>query len=279
MPRIDIKQALFDARVKLETSTETPELEAQILLGHVLGQPRSYLYTWPEEILSDRHLEALESAINERCAGKPIAYITGSKEFWSLSLKVTPEVLVPRPATESLLEEVLQRLSKAPARIADLGTGSGALAIALAHERPDCQVTAVDISKPALAIAKHNADNLDIKNIEFFMGDWCAPLRQKQDAIMSNPPYISEDDPHLENTDIKHEPLQALASGADGLEAIRQITKDAKDHLKAGGMLVLEHGFEQQPTVIETLVKNGYQNISGHRDSDGLPRFVIGYRR
>jgi len=277
MTQIDIKQALFDGCEKLKSTTDDPALEAQILLGHILGQTRSYLFTWPEQRLSEQQGLAFQSALNQRRSGIPIAYITGTKEFWSLPLKVTADVLIPRPATEAMLEAVLARLPAGTLRIADLGTGSGALAIALGHERPDCRVTAVDISAPALALAKQNASTLGIENIDFLLGDWCAPLQQKQHAIITNPPYIANDDPHLKNTDIKHEPLQALASGKDGLAAIRLIAEAAKNHLVTGGMLAIEHGFEQQPKVIDILTKHAYQSISGHRDSDGLPRFVIGY--
>lgn len=278
MSQIDIKQALFDASAQLKKNTESPELEAQILVAHTLGKPRSYLYSWPEKPLSDQHQKALQALVDERCTGKPIAYIVGHKEFWSLSLKVTPDVLIPRPATESIIEEVLQRLPNKKLAIADLGTGSGAIALAFAHERPNYKITAVDINQAALTVAAENAHSLGIKNIEFLLGDWCGALTNRYDAIVSNPPYIAKQDPHLSNTDIQFEPYTALASGEDGLAAIRQIAKDAKLKLVANGLLALEHGFEQQADVMKILTKQGYQNISGHRDSDGLPRFVVSYR-
>jgi len=276
MTDVEIKQALSDTFAALKSENDNPELDARILVAHSLGKPQSYLYAWPEKTLTVQQLNHLHKLVLARQEGVPVAYLTGIREFWSLPLRVTEDVLIPRPATESLVAKALQRLPEKPLRVADLGTGSGAIALALASERPAWQITAIDISEDALMVAKNNATNLGLKNIEFQSADWCKKLLP-QDAIISNPPYIASDDPHLQNTDIEHEPILALASGEDGLDAIRKISENAKHCLANDGMLMLEHGYDQQSRVLEILAKQGYQRISGHKDSEQLPRFTVAY--
>jgi release factor glutamine methyltransferase len=213
-----------------------------------------------------------------RAAGEPLAYLTGRREFWSLDLAVTPDVLIPRPETELLVELALQRIPRnVKVDIADLGTGSGAIALALAHERPLTRVLATDASAATLTVARDNAARLRNGNIEFAQGDWCAALgNRKFDLIVSNPPYIADKDAHLQQGDLRFEPRAALASGADGLDAIRVIVHGAPAHLKPGAWLMFEHGHEQGLAVRDLLEKSGFVEVFTERDLEGRERVTGG---
>jgi release factor glutamine methyltransferase len=243
----------------------------------LLGRDRSYLHAWPEQELDARQLRDWNALLQRRLEGEPVAYITGSREFWSLPLNVGAGVLIPRPDTERLVELALERLpGGGSCEIADLGTGSGAIALALASERPDCRVIAVDRSSEALVIARQNARRLQL-GVEFRQGDWCAPLAGEQlDMIVSNPPYIRHDDPHLQQGDVRFEPASALVAGQQGLDDIRRIAEQARGHLKDGGWLLLEHGWDQQQAVVEILRQSGYSEIEDFVDLAGQARVCAG---
>ncbi len=257
----------------LDGCSDSPKLDAECLIAAWLKKPRSFLYAYPEEdVLPD---PALLKCLYRRQAGEPIAYIVGNKPFWTLDLKVTPDVLVPRPETECLVEWVLDSFDNAAIRCADLGTGSGAIACALAHERPAWAVVATDQSEAALEIAEENAQQHGLSQIQFHHGDWCQALPDGLfDLIVSNPPYIAEDDPHVEAAVKKFEPQEALFAQQQGLADIAKIIEQAKAHLKPGGYLVLEHGFAQAQTVQAAFESCGYKTIECHEDLNCLPRFT-----
>lgn len=245
---------------------------------HVTGLTRTALITRAGEMLATQHEEPLRALLARRQRGEPVAYLTGKREFWSLELSVTPDVLIPRPETELLVEQALARIpADAGWTIADLGAGSGAVALALATERPRCRVIASDFSAAALAIARANAQHLGITNVEFRLGEWLMPFTGEQlDMVVSNPPYIAEQDPHLVQGDLRFEPRVALVAGADGLSAIRIIATDARQHLRRGGFLFLEHGFDQAREVRAVLTGQSYGTVATRPDLQGLPRVSFG---
>jgi release factor glutamine methyltransferase len=248
-----------------------------LLLAHVLERPRAWLYTWPEHVPTPMQADAFERLVDARASGVPVAYLLCRRAFWSLDLAVTPAVLIPRPETELLVELALERLPQDVAcEVADLGTGSGAIALAIARERPLARVRATDLSAGALAVALANAQRLGLANVEFAQGDWCEALGGIPfDLIVSNPPYIATGDPHLGSGDLRHEPLSALASGVDGLDAIRTIVATARAHLSTGGWLLIEHGWEQATQVRELLVRHGWLDASSVRDLAGHERVTF----
>ncbi|MDH3526098.1 MAG: peptide chain release factor N(5)-glutamine methyltransferase [Gammaproteobacteria bacterium] len=261
-----------------ELGTESTRLDAEVLLAACLGKPRSYLHTWPERSIDQRKLECFEQLIRRRARGEPVAHLTGQREFWSLPLVVTPATLIPRPETETLVELALDKLPPdTPLRIADLGTGSGAIALAIATERPRCEIIATDISERALAVARCNAEQLGLDNIRFIAGDWCESLPAGRfDAILSNPPYVAERDPHLDSGDVRFEPRQALVAGPEGMDALRLIACCANDHLRQDGWLIVEHGCDQGEKVMQLLQAEGYNNVSTRSDGAGLSRVTLG---
>jgi release factor glutamine methyltransferase len=267
-----IESVLSNAARILSAVSESPRLDAEVLLAWTLHAPRTYLFTHPEEELQDRPASEFSVALARRKNGEPIAYITGSKEFWSMEFKVSPDTLVPRPETETLVEQALALIPQdAPCRVLDLGTGSGAIAAAIASERPKSTVDAVDSSSAALMIAKQNAALHGIQNIEFLQGSWTAPVADRTfDVIVSNPPYVADGDPALE--DLKHEPISALTAGPDGLAAIRKIAREAKSVIEANGSILFEHGIEQQDSVAAVLQEHGWTDIACFRDLAGQPR-------
>ena len=254
-----------DVRNMLAAATQQlgERLDAELLLLHVVQKSRSWLLTHADDVLDPDARTAYASLIERRANGEPVAYITGQRGFWSLDLEVTPATLIPRPETELLVELALQRLPDDVAcGVADLGTGSGAIALAIANERPYAQVIATDASADALAVARRNAQHHAIGNVAFVQGDWLAPLAGQQfDLIVSNPPYIEAEDPHLAQGDLRFEPASALASGPDGLDDIRRIVHDAHAHLRAGGWLLFEHGWNQGDASRALLREAGYAEV------------------
>jgi release factor glutamine methyltransferase len=257
---------------------ESPRLEAELLVGFVLDKPRIFLHIYPELPLTAAQHTQLKLCVKRRLNGEPLAYIMNKKEFWSMSFKVTPDVLIPRFETELLVEKCLEILpANQNLSIADLGTGSGAIALALAKERPNWQVIATDQSNAALNIARENAQILQIKNIEFHQGDWCAALpKQKFEAIISNPPYIDKDDPELEAAVKQYEPNSALLATDNGLADLKIIAEQAKDYLEVDGWLLLEHGHRQVEVVAEYLRELNYKQVQTFLDLAGLPRVTVG---
>jgi len=256
-----------------------PEFEAQLLLSHVIHKDRSWLFAWPEKQVSDADHLVYQELIHRRSKGEPIAYITGQKEFWSLPLTVSPATLIPRPETELLVEHVLEMTSKEDRQILDLGTGTGAIALALASERPNWQIMAIDNSQAALEIAKGNRDHLALNNIHFQKSHWFRELTSEQrfDVILSNPPYIPESDRHLTEGDVAFEPRGALTAGPDGMNALREIIRDSVQFIQDDGLLILEHGYDQALATRSLLQDAGYAKIQSHQDLAQLDRITSGY--
>lgn len=265
----EVRHALSDA-----TRTIGERVDAELLLQHALGRPASWLFAHADEVLTREQERVFAALVQRRCAGEPVAYIVGRRGFWSLELEVTPATLIPRPETELLVELALQRLPGESAfRVLDLGTGSGAIALAIASERPNAQVVASDASNEALDVASGNARRLCIPNVAFACGDWLRPLvGSRFDLIVSNPPYIEATDPHLAQGDLRFEPAAALASGADGLDAIRRIVRDAPAHLVPGGWLLFEHGWNQGEACRALLTDAGFTDIFTARDLEQRER-------
>ena len=276
---IRVDEALAGARPRL-TASPSAGLDAELLLAATLGRRRTWLHAWPESTLSPAEAERFDERITRRGAGEPIAYLLGEREFWSLAFAVSPDVLIPRPETEGLVRVVLDHLrtrAVAEPRVLDLGTGSGCVALALAHERPDADVTAVEAAGPTLEIAGANAARHGIVNVEFIEGSWFAPLGSRRfDVIVSNPPYIATGDPHLAAGDIRFEPVSALDGGADGLDALREIAAGAPHHLAPGGLLAVEHGMDQGEAVAALFTHTGLTAIATHADCAGLARATSG---
>ena len=269
-------------RKHLETASnklahiEGARLEAEILLAYTLGSPRSFLYANPELDMPFRHRRTYKKLVKRRAKGEPIAYITGCREFWSLQLRITPDVLIPRPETELLVDEALQKIPlKGHQRIADLGTGCGAIALAIASERPGCEVHATELSKAAVSLASENAGKLGIST-QFHLGSWCEPLVGSFEVIVSNPPYIAKNDPHLRRGDLRFEPDQALVPGNDPLGAFRTIAEQASARLRKDGWLLLEHGKDQADGVRSILKQFGYSSVDTAQDLAGHDRVTLG---
>lgn len=265
---------LDQGRDLLTQSSASPRLDAEILLAHVLGVNRAHLYANPDSQLSKVTAENYLDLVRLRSRGHPVAHLTGEREFWSLKLRVTPEVLVPRPETELLVERALDCIpADAEISALDLGCGSGAIAIALATERPACRIVATDKSETALKIAAMNADRYCPGRIEFIAGRWFEPLGGRRfDVIASNPPYVATGQPELTDPELAFEPEDALYSGTDGLDDIRRIIAAAPMHLAAGGWLVLEHGFDQSASIGALMQQAGFDSIASYNDLAGLPR-------
>jgi len=272
--------------------SDTAQIDAELLLGAALGATRAGLYAWPERLLSPSEQSRFEALLERRILGEPVAYILGEREFWSLRLRVTPAVLIPRPETELLVETALnlaagtlgsvgagfaREHSGAVLRVADLGTGSGAIALALASERPHWQIVATDQSISALQVASDNALRLGIHNVSFRQGSWCDALPAGLfDIILSNPPYIDPQDSHLTQGDLRFEPVTALAAAEQGLADLRAICHEAPRHLVPEGWLLLEHGFEQGQAVSQLLTDAGFIGVRTLTDLAGLPRMTLG---
>ncbi|MFZ2234987.1 MAG: peptide chain release factor N(5)-glutamine methyltransferase [Dokdonella sp.] len=253
-------------------------VEARMLLGHVLQRDATWMFTHADDQLGDDESVRFESLIVERLRGVPVAYLIGSRGFWSMDLAVTSDVLIPRPETELLVELALQRIpADAEVDVADLGTGSGAIALALASERPRARVLACDASAAALAVACGNAERIGLANVRFAHGDWYAAVGDARFAVItSNPPYIAVGDAHLQHGDLRYEPALALSSGSDGLDAIRTIITGAPEHFLDGGWLLLEHGWDQGDAVRALLDAAGFTDVATHRDLGDRDRVSLG---
>jgi release factor glutamine methyltransferase len=269
-----IATLIHDITDALNMSSATPRLDAECLIAAVIQQPREYLFAYPEQTLSEQALQTLQSLTTRRQQGEPVAYLLEKKEFWSLMLKVTPDTLIPRPETEDLVEWLLTALpADSPLTIADLGTGCGTIAVALAHERPHWTLHATDYNFASLKVANHNAAQQQLNNIHFYQGNWCQALPIKQyDAIISNPPYIATDDAHLRQ--LKYEPQRALCSGTEGLDALKTIIHETQHYLKEGGLLAFEHGYQQAAAIKTLLDQQPYHDIAQHQDLNQQPRFT-----
>jgi len=276
-----VAQVLAEARARF-TSSPTPALDAEVMLCHALRRNRAWLHAWPEADIGPPDLARFEELAARRAAGEPIAYIVGHREFWSLELEVTPDVLIPRPETEHLVERALGHIRGheliEPA-ILDLGTGSGCLAVALAHECPDAQVLGIDATPAAVTLARRNAGRNGVRNVDFIAGHWLRPVgAQRFNVIVSNPPYVAHDDPHLRQGDVRFEPVAALDGGSDGLDALRELAATAPEHLQAGGLLAVEHGLDQGSAVRRLFDEAGLVEVETRRDHAGLDRLTCGRR-
>ncbi|RKZ90532.1 MAG: peptide chain release factor N(5)-glutamine methyltransferase [Gammaproteobacteria bacterium] len=270
----DIQSVLARSASTLRAISDSATLDAEVLMCHTLEKNRSYLRTWPEKLLSNEQLEQFSHLLELRQQGHPIAYITGTREFWSRDFKVNPSVLIPRPDTETLIEVCLQLIeSKLETSLIDLGTGSGIIAITLAAECPQITVTAVDRSAKALDTAQSNAQLNHTANIRFLNSNWLAEVPQEKfDFIVSNPPYIDVNDPHLNQGDVRFEPNSALISDQHGLQDIIEISQQSHQYLNYGGFLIFEHGYDQKQAVHDILEQHQYQNIHCVHDLSGQPR-------
>ena len=275
---IRVAGVLAALRGRLGAASPTPALDAEILVAHVLGASRSAIAAEPERPLAPEEMLALESLVRRRLEGEPVAYLMGRREFWSLELEVTPDVLVPRPETELVVERALAAIaSRERPSVLDLGTGSGAIASAIARERPDADVTATDVSAAALAVAARNAARLALPNLRLLEGSWFGPVSDSRfDLVASNPPYVAAGDPAL--AALAHEPAGALVGGTEGLDALSAIAAAAREHLEPGGTLVLEHGAAQGPAVRALLESAGLVGVGTRRDLAGHERVTEGKR-
>ncbi|HEX6549044.1 MAG TPA: peptide chain release factor N(5)-glutamine methyltransferase [Gammaproteobacteria bacterium] len=273
-----IKALLDSATARLNATSDSPRLDAELLLGQILDKSRGQLLARPEQAIDDSAQREFESLLLARLQGTPLAYLAGQREFWSLPLKLTRDTLIPRPDTELLVETALECIPEDKAwKIADLGTGSGAISLAIASERLLCRITATDVSRAALDVARENAAQLGLGNLEFCCGNWFAPLPDMRfHLIVSNPPYVREGDPHLDEGDVRFEPRRALVSGPDGLDAIRHLIERAPQHLLPDGWLLLEHGYDQAEAVRELFDTRGFKSVRSLRDLSGQERVTLG---
>ncbi len=273
---MNYKQWLHQAALQLIDS-DSPKRDAEILLGHVTKRARTYLIAFSETVLLEDELVQLSSLLARRIKGEPIAYLVGEREFWSLPLKVSPATLIPRPDTECLVEKALEKLSAQASRILDLGTGTGAIALAIASERSDCRVLGVDFQTEAVALAIENAQHLALSNVEFMESCWFSSLSGYQfDMIISNPPYIDEEDEHLYQGDVRFEPLTALVAADHGFADIELIITNARQFLANNGWVLIEHGWQQGERVRNIFIDKGYCCVETFRDYGGNERVTVG---
>ena len=274
-----VESALKAAIVQLQEGENTsPSIDAAVLLCHTLDKPRSYLLTWPEKHLTLEQEQHFNKLLTRRLTGEPVAYIVGEREFWSLPLKVSPSTLIPRPDTERLVEVALDKTFGKTGDILDLGTGTGAIALALASEMPNRNVTGIDLRPEAQQLASENAERLNITNTTFLNGSWFDPLPENSrfSLIVSNPPYIEKDDPHLSQGDVRFEPITALVAEEKGLADIKHIADNARHYLEADGWLAFEHGYDQGDAVREIMQALGYLDVMTEKDYGGNDRVTLG---
>ena len=269
---------LREAAITLASTSNTARLDAELLLCHVLDKPRTWLYTWGDQPIDLALRAAFDVLVARRQQGEPIAYLIGQREFWGLPLETAPHTLIPRPDTEVLVEAALAHAACKTGLLLDLGTGTGAIALAFASERPQWQVTGVDVVPEAVALAQHNAKRLSLNNATFLESNWFAalPASACYDLIVSNPPYIAMDDHHLDEGDVRFEPRSALVAEDDGLADLCHLVTCASDHLLPGGWLLLEHGWTQADAVCAMLEKSGYESVAALRDLGQRPRVSMG---
>ncbi|MBB1410301.1 peptide chain release factor N(5)-glutamine methyltransferase [Pseudoalteromonas sp. SG44-17] len=271
-----IESAVSRATLLLQSSSDSAKLDAQVLLLDVLQKPRSYLFSWPEQKLTPQQQQLFESYCQRRLTGEPVAHITGTREFWSLPLQVNPTTLIPRPDTETLVEYTLSLPLPVAAKVLDLGTGTGAIALALASEMPLWQITGVDRVTDAVALANTNKQRLGFINVDFVQSDWFSQVTaQKFDLIVSNPPYIEYDNIHLNQGDVRFEPLSALVADDDGMADIKYIITQARNFLTSNGYLVIEHGYQQSTKVHSFFAQMAYTNILTVKDLANNDRVTL----
>ncbi len=276
----DIKTLRRNATARLKATSTTPELDAELLLATVLNKPRAFLYAHSDDILTPELLQTFEALLAKRLSGEPMAYLLGEREFWSLPFYVTSNTLIPRPETELLVELTLDAFAiNQTCDVLELGVGTGAIAVALATEKPDWNLIAVDKSIDALAVAEKNVFRHHVNNVKLLQSDWFEALDELFfDIIVSNPPYLAEDDPHQHQGDLRFEPKTALVSGVDGLRDLAHIIQGSLEHLKPGGALFLEHGCTQGEAVIQLLMESGYKNLRTWQDTNHNDRVTIGWK-
>lgn len=273
-----IRQALQQASQRLSESSPSAMLDAQVLLTHVLQCNSAHLAAWPEKELSEEQESNYLLLVEQRLQGNPVAHLTGSREFWSLNFSVDNSTLIPRPETETLVEFILEKFSdKESLKLLDMGTGTGAIALSIANEKPDWEIIASDVSDKALALATQNSNEHQTANVTFIQSDWFKYIDQKDfDIIVSNPPYIASDDPHLLQGDVRFEPESALSSGETGMDDIEHICSHAKNYLLNNGWLIVEHGYNQKQQVADCFTRNGFTEIEQRQDLSGHTRMTAG---
>ncbi len=265
------------AAIKRLAAGDSPKRDAEILLGFVTGKARTFIIAFGETLLTATQSEQLETLLARRERGEPVAYLVGEREFWSLPLSVSPATLIPRPDTECLVEQALLHLPATAAKVLDLGTGTGAIALAIASERPDCQVTGIDLHPDAVKLAQHNAQKLAIPNARFLQGSWFSPVPAQHFALIaSNPPYIDATDPHLSQGDVRFEPSSALVAENAGFADLAHIIQSSTAYLNEGGWLLLEHGWQQAEEVQKLFTQAGYRGITTVKDYGGNDRVTLG---
>ncbi len=276
---VTVAGLLGSAAGRLAASSPSPRADAELLLCHSLGWSRARLFSEAAQAMAGDIRAGFETLLARRLAGEPVAYLTGERGFWTLDLRVNRHVLIPRPETELVVERALALVSGTESRrVLDLGTGSGAIALALAGECPPWRISAIEQCSEALAVARDNGERLGLA-VEWHTGSWFEPLHgQRFDLIVSNPPYVAAGDPHLSRGDLRFEPTAALTAGTEGLDALRRIVTGAPDHLLPGGWLILEHGYDQADAVQDLLRSRGFRQIASHRDLGGQPRVTEGRR-
>ncbi|MCT4703583.1 peptide chain release factor N(5)-glutamine methyltransferase [Enterobacteriaceae bacterium H20N1] len=273
---MDFQHWLQQAIAQLFES-ESPRRDAEILLGFVTGKARTFILAFGETELTAQQLRQLNELLTRRVRGEPVAHLVGEREFWSLPLRVSPVTLIPRPDTECLVEQALARMPAAPCSVLDLGTGTGAIALAIASERPECEITALDVIPEAVELARSNADRLGITNVKVLQSHWFSALNtQRFSVIVSNPPYIDRDDPHLAQGDVRFEPLSALVADNFGLADIHALIETSWQFLEPGGWLLLEHGWQQAQQVRQLFIAAGFVEVQTCQDYGGNDRLTLG---
>ncbi len=278
---MNTQQALQQARLALSETGESAALDAQVLLCHVLQCNTAHLAAWPEKNLSEEQASQYLQLMQQRKEGLPVAHLTGSREFWSLNFSVNNNTLIPRPETETLVEFVLEKFANTKSlKLLDMGTGTGAIAIAIATEKPEWKIFASDVSEQALNLAIQNSEQHQTSNTTFIHSDWFNDISEHDfDIIVSNPPYIADDDPHLSAGDVRFEPQSALTAGETGMDDIEHLCLHAKNHLLKNGWLIVEHGYNQKQLVADSFAKNGYTEIEQRNDLSGHTRMTAGKRK
>lgn len=273
-----VAELVRDGAGKLDSVSGTSRLDAELLLARVLDRDRTWLFTWPDHEVPLEDERRFLSLLEERAAGRPVAWLLGEREFFGHIYRVTPDTLIPRPETELLVEVVLRLLPEAGQRIVDLGAGTGAVGISLALARPGWRVLLGDLHVDTLAVASENALRLGAENVRTVLSDWLREIDGELDAVISNPPYVPEQDPHLQEGDVQFEPRRALVAGVDGLDAIRAILRQSAGKLKPGGLLALEHGYDQGAAVRDLLTDAGFVDVATEKDLAGHDRVTHGRR-